>query len=142
MASFRALTAEVLATLPAGHPVYFRGPDGQMSAEHTILDGASRRISRTVTLKAADGASWGFDPAAVKVEDTVTSRTGSKYTVTSRGGEGDSLKLVAFFVGEIPMDKLPMFSTDPGCQSSTRWFKNDLRLRCYSYNAMDQSDAI
>lgn len=112
MVSFTALTAATLAGLPERHPIFYRGPDGEASVEHYVLDGPSRKFGRTVTLRASDAEAWQFDPAAIKIGDTIHSPKRSPYTVSACEGEGDSLEVTADFVGDLTDDKLPCFSTE------------------------------
>lgn len=114
MSNFSPLTPDILVALPAGHPIFYRSPDGSMSIEHTVLNGPARRISRTVTLGVQDAQTWEFDPREIQAGNTIINRTTkSRYTVTSVTRDGDAFKLVAFSVSEVPAERVEHFSLDP-----------------------------
>ncbi|MBN8549378.1 MAG: hypothetical protein J0M12_08700 [Deltaproteobacteria bacterium] len=112
MVNFTPLTATVLATLQPRQPIFFRGPDGELSVEHYVLDGPNRKFGRTVTLGANDGEAWKFDPLTVKVGDTVFSKSGAGYNVSACTGEGTTIAVTADFEGVLTDEKLPLFSVE------------------------------
>lgn len=116
MMTFEPLTEAVLAGLEPGTPIFFRGPEGQLSVMHVVL--GQGNVCRPVVITAEEAPGWAIDLTTARPGTEATNPTsGTNYRVTALHGEGTTGRVALSWVGTIPLDKLPLFSLEPGLES-------------------------
>ncbi len=107
----KPFTREDFDRLPIGHPLFFRGPQRNLSVLHTKM--GPDQISRCAQVSGEELPKWKFPAKVQPGEKYPHWSSGTEYTATSDVGEGASRMVTLFFIGTVNPERLPMFSLDP-----------------------------